>query len=242
MTELNEKDWELINAYHDGELGKAERRAVERRLKAEPSLDAALNDIAGISRSLGSLRPAAPVQTDTPANDNRRSVIGLTAGILAATVAIAAMLGPRFLAEPSVFDLHGEFASQTYAVDGNDMRSVSALSDVNAPDLSAANLTPVTFKETEEGSIAHYAGLNGCRLSYFRGSFDQSREARANGEEIAAWSTDDGVGHMIVATGMDQQRFDAIASYLKLQTRQETTATVLAQLEGITTTAAPCIG
>ena len=42
MNELNENDWELVNAYHDGELSDVERQAMESRLRFEPALQEAL--------------------------------------------------------------------------------------------------------------------------------------------------------------------------------------------------------
>ena len=53
MNELNENDWELVNAYHDGELSDVERQAMESRLRFEPALQEALRDIASVSASLG---------------------------------------------------------------------------------------------------------------------------------------------------------------------------------------------
>ena len=42
MNELNDKDWEQVNAYHDGELCAADMRAFEGRPASEPALAAAL--------------------------------------------------------------------------------------------------------------------------------------------------------------------------------------------------------
>ncbi|MFG6543359.1 hypothetical protein ACGYJ7_20310, partial [Sulfitobacter sp. M22298] len=76
MNELNEKDWELINAYHDGELGDAERRTLELRLASEPLLEEALKDVSNVSVSLAALRPAtqeiSSLSPDVPANRNAR--------------------------------------------------------------------------------------------------------------------------------------------------------------------------
>ena len=44
MSELNDKDWEQVNAYHDDALSASEMRALETRLAAEPALAAALED------------------------------------------------------------------------------------------------------------------------------------------------------------------------------------------------------
>ena len=57
MNELNDKDWEQVNAYHDGELCAADMRAFEGRPASEPALAAALEDVRNVSVSLAALRP-----------------------------------------------------------------------------------------------------------------------------------------------------------------------------------------
>ena len=45
MTTPNEADWELINAYSDGELPAEEARALEDRMAAEPELREMLDEV-----------------------------------------------------------------------------------------------------------------------------------------------------------------------------------------------------
>src|SRR5438105_9101614 len=44
-SSIRPQDYELLSAYLDGELSEAERKTLEARLTAEPSLTAALNDL-----------------------------------------------------------------------------------------------------------------------------------------------------------------------------------------------------
>ncbi|MEO1066493.1 MAG: hypothetical protein AAFW47_03850 [Pseudomonadota bacterium] len=247
MNEVNEKDWELINAYHDGELSHEERLDLEARIAREPLLEQALNRVAGVSASLGRLRPTvdtvAPDITATPANDNNwRLAKWLAGGAVAASLALAAVLGPGLFYEPTAFDIHTEFTKQSHTIDTDDTRLVTIGGQVEAPDLSSASLTPVAIRTVEAGTVAHYAGRNGCRLSYFRGAFGSNDAARSGDKQVAAWSTGDGVGHMLVASGMDQDRFEAIVTFMKLSTLRESTDTVVAKVSDATAAAAPCLG
>ena len=90
MNELNENDWALVNAYHDGELSDVERQAMESRLRFEPALQEALRDIASVSASLGALRPetgpSPSEQVAVAANQNRWPTRWLVGGAVAAAV------------------------------------------------------------------------------------------------------------------------------------------------------------
>ncbi|WP_298362352.1 hypothetical protein [uncultured Litoreibacter sp.] len=246
MNELNEKDWELINAYHDGELNDAERVALESRLRSEPALNEALNDISSVSASLGALRPqkrpSPSEKVVVAANQNRRPTRWLVGSAVAAAIAMAVVLGPQVFKEPSVFDVHAEFVEETFAFDSGNVVQVTATNSQNAPDLASANLTPVALRQVDEGNVTHYAGRNGCRLSYFRGTFEQDGLPPSNGVQVASWTTTDDMNHMIVATGMDQGKFDAIADYLRLVTRQQASEQMLASLVETTANAESCVG
>lgn len=246
MNELNEKDWELINAYHDGELGDAERRALQSRLASEPLLEEALRDVSSVSASLGALRPdtqqISSMQPDTPANQNTRPTRWLVGGAVAAAIALAVAVGPQLFKAPSAFDIHADFAAQSFAIDAAEVRSVAAGQSLNAPDLATANLTPVATRQLEDGHVTHYAGRNRCRLSYFRGTFDPTKQNAMSDRQVAVWSSPNNMWHMIVATGMDQEKFDAIAAYLKLTTRQQSSDQMMATLAETTANADRCVG
>lgn len=245
MNELNDKDWELVNAYHDGELGDAERLAFESRLESEPALNEALGDVSGVSASLGSLRPerqpTSSPQTGAPANAKRQRARWLVGGAVAAAITLALALGPPSFTEPSMFDVHADFAAQTFAVEGGDVRPVVAWESLSAPDLFSANLTPVAMRHVEDGHVTHYAGRNGCRLSYFRGKFNPDDQTPTTGVQVASWSTTNNVDHMIVATGMDQGKFDAIAEFLKLLTQRQASEQMMASLTEATANAERCV-
>ncbi|MGD1884908.1 MAG: anti-sigma factor family protein [Paracoccaceae bacterium] len=245
MNTLSDKDWELINAYSDGELGAAERSAMDARLVSEPALRAALTDVASVSASLGALRPepqpTSAGQVETPANRNRHPARWLIGGAVAATIALTVMLGPQFFAAPSVFDIHAEFTAQPFAVDADDLSRVAAGQSDDAPDLVNANLTPVVMRQLDRGHVTHYAGRNGCRLSYFRGTLDPERQVAPGDNQVATWSTADNVGHVIVAAGMDQRKFEAITAYLKLATREQSNAQMTASLADTIADAERCV-
>lgn len=246
MNELNEKDWKLINAYHDGELGDSERRALEARLSSEPLLEEALRDVSSVSASLGALRPDTQqipsLQPDMPANQNSRPAQWLIGGAVAAAIALAVAAGPQFFKAPSAFDIHADFAAQSFVVESEDMRVLAAEQNVDAPNLGSANLMAVAVKDMNDGHVTHYAGRNGCRLTYFRGALSPGEQSPSAGMQVAEWSTANNMWHMIVATGMDQDKFTAIAAYLKLTTGQQANEQIMASLAETTANAARCVG
>lgn len=246
MSELNDKDWEQVNAYHDGALNASEMRALETRLAAEPALATALEDVRRVSRSLALMRPVLDDPDATPqtrvANSNRHPRRWLWGGAVAAAVALAMVFGSGFVASPTAFDIHTELAAQTYDVGSGDLRPVAGNGLAGVPDLEGANLTAVASRVTEEGDIMHYAGQNGCRLTYLRGGFALPEGKSTSEKQIASWGSRDQQRHIIVATGMDRTRFDAIARYLKLETRERASESVMAALSKTVRSARPCVG
>lgn len=246
MSELSEQDWELVNAYHDGEMGAETRREFEDRLVIEPALAQALKDVREVSAGLAALRPSTVSSTSVPikpaANRSWRPTKWLAGGAAAAIVATAVILGANTLAKPTALDIHEDFAKQDFVVGGGDLRAVAAGGYEGIPDLSSARLTPVAIRTLDTGLVTHYAGRNGCRFSYFRGAFESQAESGGTDRQIETWTTPDSTGHMIIASGMDQSRFDAIAAYLKLLTQSNATEVSMASVSDATTAAAPCVG
>lgn len=246
MKELSDSDWELINAYHDGELNVSERQDLETRLQADPSLKTALKSVGTVSASLGALRPTVGETTHETAPSSvkhyRSSLEWFVGCAVAAAVALFALFGPAVSSDPSLFEIHSDYAKQSYPVDASAMRLAQSWNDEETPDLSSANLTPVALHSIDGGTVAHYAGRNGCRLSYFQGSIALDKREHSDGEQVVAWSTDGDKRHVLVATGMDQQRFDTIATYLMLATRQAAQESALAAVSKSSNAAAPCVG
>ena len=246
MSGLNERDWELVNAFHDGELGAAERRALETRLGQEPALKAALDSVREISGSLGALRPALAethpaTRASSPAKRNSQAARWWIGGAVAAGLALAIVLGSNQFTRETPYDIHRELAAESFGVDAANVRRAATVSGIGIPDLAAANLAPVAFRTFEDGSVTHYAGANGCRLTYFRARDGLDAMPRPDGFLSASWTTSDGLHHEAIATGMDQTKFDAIAAYLDLVTRQETNGEVVAALSEATRAAGPCV-
>ena len=246
MNKLSEKDWELVNAYHDGELGDAERRALETRLSSEPLLDEALRNVSSVSASLAALRPdiqqISSLRREVSANQNMRPARWFIGGTVAAAIVLAVAVGPQFFKAPSAFDIHADFAAQSFAVEAGDTRAIAAEQNIDAPDLGGANLTAVAMKEVGNGHVTHYAGRNGCRLSYFRGTLSPVDLIPPTGMQVAEWSTANDMWHMIVASGMDRDKFNAIEAHLKLTTRQQASDQLMAFLAETTANADRCIG
>lgn len=247
MSELSTKDWELVNAYHDGELAAEDARLLEMRLQAEPALASALESVSAVSGSLGALRPefvktSFVLTASTPDQSRRHPVRWMAGAALAASLAAAMFLGADLFKEPTLYDLHRDLAGESFSVDAADARLIASTGGAGAPDLGGANLTPVAFKVLEGGRVTHYSGRNGCRLSYFQGDPAFHDGTVPNNAQSATWTTSPDVRHTIVATGMDPNRFDAIAAYLKMTTKRQSSEEVVASLSEATTSSVPCVG
>ncbi|MBZ8119550.1 hypothetical protein KUD11_12945 [Roseovarius sp. LXJ103] len=242
MTTLSDEDWERVNAFHDGALTPPEAQAFDQRLAAEPALAAALAEVAGLSRSLAVLRPAIvaePVSPPPPtALPTRRWWIG---GALAACLALAVGLALPQRGPASLLDIHHAYLAQEFDVTRSAAFYVGTTPSAVQPDLTGGNLTPVALRTIPDGTVAHYAGRNGCRLSYFRGKGTLGLPAQA-AVQASVWTTRDGVQHALVASGMDVPKFDAIASYLHQVTRQRAIDHLYAAMTDATRNASPCVG
>jgi hypothetical protein len=246
MHELSDKDWNLVNGYHDGALDPEEARSFKARLSAEPALAAALEDVSTVATSLAALRPATR-QPDVPeqpriANLNRRPWRRIVCGAIAATVALTLFLGPDLIRDPTAFDIHTELSAHAVPLADGTLRPVAAEKLAYAPDLNLAGLMPVVSRTMKAGSVTHYTGHNGCRLTYFRGDFGMDDRGNATGEQIASWTTPDDIRHTVVASGMDLARFNAITAYLTQRSLGAATDNVIASLSAASQTAGPCLG
>ncbi len=240
MTTLSDEDWERVNAFHDGALGKTEAQAFTARINAEPDLAAALSEVATLSRSLTALRPVienAPVEPSAVAPVRRWWIgAGLAACLALAAVSTLPERGPA-----SFMDIHRSFLAQDFDVTRNAAFYVRTTPSAEQPDLTGGNLTPVALRTIPDGTVAHYAGRNGCRLSYFRGHGTMSMPSQA-AVQASVWTTRDGMQHALVASGMDVPKFDAIATYLHQLTRQSAVNDLYAAMTVATRNASPCVG
>ncbi len=181
---LNEKDWQLINAYADGELEPSARRALEARLESEPELRAALDRVMALKGTLSRMRPV-PTAEDLPevsAMEPENAVLSRRPGRRVWRPAVAAALALLLLplgyvlfftqtAPLNPADWHGRFADRSYTVTpaAEDSLWLAKLGLGQAPDLSSAGLTLVDMQversgERQTGAL-HYRGQRGCRVT-----------------------------------------------------------------------------
>ncbi|MEO0372882.1 MAG: hypothetical protein AAF231_15610, partial [Pseudomonadota bacterium] len=163
------------------------------------------------------------------------------AAIAAAFALLAFAVWSTQSQSPTLLDLHQAQEAQTYTVALKDIQKVAIARALGVHDLSGANLVPVAAETIADGRLAHYAGVNGCRLSYFELTQAFKLPAGPDAQAIA-WTTADGAHHAVVATGMDVQKFDAIAAYLQHLTHDLARDQVYASLAQATKDAAPCVG
>lgn len=211
---ISDQDWEIVNAYHDGELDPDGASDFEARLRSEPELAAALEQVRGVSRSLVQLRPQ--IQNNVVNNRTRKAIWQWAGGgVLAASLLIASF---TYLPESgtNAQDIHRIFLDQTFAVGSGNLHPV--VTQRTYPDLSAANLTFVASRITDIGKAAHYAGRNGCRLTFLTLSGPTSLTPQSN-MQVQQWNF--GKQHFaILASGMDANKFAAIAEFLKQETKK----------------------
>ena len=241
MTHLNDKDWEYLSTYHDGEMSPSDARKFKARLAVEADLASTLALMREASNSLSALRPL-PIDdavNRVPVTSIGSRVAWLTGGALAASVVFGVAIGAMSSNRNTLLDIHKEYLKENYGVIGSDLRTVSTTAAPEMPDLTGGNLWAVALSSFQAGTVAHYSGQNGCRLSYFRGLKPLDLPTAA-GSQTYGWSTNDGLHHAIVATGMDAQKFSAISAYLQKETRQQSLDRVYAAMENATAGATPC--
>ncbi|MEM8791450.1 MAG: hypothetical protein AAGE80_07520 [Pseudomonadota bacterium] len=209
---MGDKDWELVNAYHDGEMRPQDARDFEARLREEPELKAELERVKTVARSLAALRPQTMAAQAKP---KTRFSKWLGVSAVAASVCLAVLLSWPERAN-GVYAIHQSFLDQSVSINSEALYPVAAQSAF--PDLGAANLTYVASRKTDIGTAIHYAGRNGCRLT-FLAMTEPAPGPFQSDLQILQWEIDE--RHFaILASGMDAGKFSAIGKYLKHETRK----------------------
>ena len=238
---LSDDDLSLVSAYLDGELDPETALGVRDRLDREPDLQEALAGFRELSEALSALRPAPP---DKQLLKNATS--GKWKTLVAASLVCLLFLGSLIVAgrmQPpeTTLEWHQHFLSQNY-INEEKLKPVAITKWIGPdPDLSAANLTLVDVGQDNEGDVfLHYAGLNGCRLT-FGTHAKQPKLPRASLDILSAgWSTGE-LQYSLLAIGMDGARFRALTELLKEKTRRDDPDTRLfAMVREKTQQATPC--
>jgi len=202
-----DKDWETLNAYLDGELRGAERRAFARRLAREPDLATAAAELHAQSESLARMRPVA----DAGSTVRVRPVAW--GGAIAATLALVAFLAMPGADRTDLTSIHETFLRQSFPTSDDALAEAGLSGGGPLPDLSPAGLALVAVREVEGGIAGHYAGRNACRLTLLR-----LEDGTADGPDaLDVWIVG-GLRYAVQAEGMKPDRFAAIETYLKAVT------------------------
>ena len=226
MTSLSEQDWERVNAWADGELADPEAAKFAKRLKDEPALNEALASVRQVSSALSALRPEPAQASNKVANVNRRPWFWAAGSAVAAAVAIMAVV-MVFNTTPTALGVHNAYAAQDFQPDPEtDMRPAGGAVVDGFPLLRDANLYLVATNVESGRASAHFAGINGCRLTVLRGNFAQPEVTPDI--QLHQWIAENS-RYQIIATGMDAGKFAATATYLEQVTQNRLQdATVLA--------------
>ena len=117
MTTLSDTDWDLINAYADGELSADDAAAISRRLTHDSALAGALAEVHSTKAALSLIRPVAV--TAPPV----RRRFGVRRLAMAASVAAAVVLGAFYQFgnfgedwHDAPAELHATLSARTYVI------------------------------------------------------------------------------------------------------------------------------
>jgi anti-sigma factor RsiW len=217
--------WQALNAYADGELTGEARARLQARLAEDPAAQASLDQITAVKRVLAAGRPAGE-----PADRSwRRPAAALAACVVAALLGLAAYLpvAPDLSWQERLVAGHVGLSDETFVVEQNrplPVVSSRRLNDFAVPDLRASRLYLVTARSRQDDGAEylymHYRGLRGCSLTIAAvsplapGSGAGEAWAPAQGRLFAGWQAGR-MGFAVIAEGMDEARFLAIADYVK---------------------------
>ncbi len=219
--------WQELNAYADGELAAEPRARLEAALAADPDLRETLERIYAVKQGLAAERPAA--KSEAAAADWKRPAMALAACGIAALLVIASFLpfNPALSWQEKLVAAHSGLSEETFVVEQNrplPVVSSRRLNDFAVPDLRASRLYLVEARtvhdEATEQLVMHYRGMRGCALT-----IAAIAPIAEDGEVVAAASDDatlfagwrfGKLGFAVIADGMDEARFQAIATYVKV--------------------------
>ncbi len=231
-------DFETLNAYVDGELDLARRAEVADAVAREPYMARQVAALSRLKSEVAGSVETADLGIDLPGRRPRapRRALAIAASILFAIVAASAIFvtslrdaGPGAELAWAV-DAHQGWAGQRRERSAEPDRNVvlAALSRVGAaayaPELFAAKLRvahveSVARPEGGEALLVGYRGTRGCKISLIvatdPGAVSEPSPAPepidAGGPHGYRWRAG-GLAYVMLATGMDRERFSLIAA------------------------------
>lgn len=241
MKQISDQDWELLNAYSDGELSGSQTRLLVKHIRNEPDLARGLKKIQGMQSGLKHMRPIQ-MQTDAANAKGAWHMVWAVAASFAALAAVAVylILPNSHVQSPS--DWHNVLLEQPFNVNYRAVTTpVLTKISVDTPDLVSAGLWLVADRdEANEARVLHYSGRNNCRLTLAITHGEMPSIKAGADFRIASWRIQT-FNYTLMSSGMDAARFAAISHHIRLFTEElNRPATVLAMHE-TTKTAVPCV-
>ncbi|HHG90640.1 MAG TPA: hypothetical protein ENJ90_09225 [Devosia sp.] len=240
MKNLSDEDWELISACHDGELTPELHKTCAQRLENEPELREALASIKKVSGSLKALKPKLANKAPKTGRVWRPWLIPGVAASLAGLAFVYAAFAPD-LGEPQTpLGWHQVFLEKEYSpLQGVGVRNTGFFGSSGVPDLEPAGLSLVEQRSGEaNGFVAHYVGRNLCRLTVMVTSVPEPFVV-PEGALSATWVVEARL-YTVIATRMDETRFDAIATYIRQISERSRQPDIVVAMQSATSKAAPC--
>ena len=251
---LRDRDWELVNAYADGELPDESAAELKLRLETEPELLAALEDVRQAQLRLAMLAP--PRTTVEPPRPDRlpRAAVTAAAACLAVILALAAAYElawkpPAWTRAAS--DFHHQLSDNGYVLPEEaalPVVSTARIGDVPAFDLSSSRLVLVDIQSARRAGrdlvAMHYRGRNGCRLTVvaLEALAGDPANLPIRHEGLGKRWTVEHIHFYVLANGMDLGRFKAIATFAEAESRRlGRTEALRAAMDTATQTAQPCV-
>lgn len=230
MSDKETPDWETLNAYVDGELSPEREAWVKDACKDNPNITSEIARLVILKKALAS-KPV-PVRRSWAYGIHKWEIVG---GVTVTALLLMVFVGMSLLGgySPSSFqnwalEKHENLSERSFVVtdlNHNPLIAASVNGALQAPDLTGSklylvDLTIQPFGE-KEGIVMHYRGLRGCRVSFLlapRGiDSDSIKEAALlQGKVVSDFWSGSRFKFGLLATGMDENRFNSISSYLKL--------------------------
>ncbi|WP_085906507.1 anti-sigma factor family protein [Kiloniella majae] len=237
-------DWETLNAFVDGELSPSQEAWVKSYAEKDPEISSEIARLTLLKNALAVSVLTNQSEQVSDINesrvlDYRKVVAGIS--ILAAVIVLFVMVSPLgYFSSPDfehwALDRHEDLSGQSFVVSELEYKPLIAAAvsgTLQAPDLTGSKLYLVDLSistfDRDDAIVMHYRGLRGCRVSLLVTALQDDQKRKNSGlpglpsnfSETKNLVTDFWKGKRfrfaLLATGMEQERFDSIATYLKLQ-------------------------
>lgn len=251
---MNDRDWELANAYADDELGSEQRASFERRLEEDAALRDAVATVmilktgvqamkeheapGACNRSADLVSDIDPGMRPSDAEPRRplaarrvRMAISFAAALALFVVAGAAY---QFVTETEgswetrSVAVHDSMSAKPFAIqerDAVEFVSARGFSGMPVPDLRPSSLFYAGMDAAPDHLALHYRGRNGCSLTLMAMTGPAIHETAdgmpansANQHLFRTW-VGDPYRYVVIAQGMDRERFETIADFIRSDLR-----------------------